>query len=186
MTESLSMGLHAQCPGEYGYARWTLQRLERLIDGEYDESAFPMTFSGRSEAVDFEDIIENLRTPMDIAFRSVMGLQVYDDDDEDYQRARELFINEDGIPYGAVMYGLFLNLWFSNVFSIHPSTKHSEGALLENVEIHGLQHKMVEYLRLDKVMTAPYKNPFNAALDARALLGDQVMFYKVVTMLRCA
>ena len=30
-------------------------------------------------------------------------------DDAEYLEAKELFINEDGIPYGAVMYGLFLN-----------------------------------------------------------------------------
>ena len=73
---------------------------------------------------------------------SVMGHETYDDDDEQWVAAKELFINEDGIPYGAVMYGLFLNLWFANVFTIHPSVKHSEGAVIENLKIHGLHHKV--------------------------------------------
>ena len=86
---------------------------------------------------------------MDIAFNSVMGMVEYDDDDEDYIAAKELFINEDGLPYGAVMYGLFLNLWFANVFRIHPSLKHAEGAEIENVYIHDLRHKTMEYVRMD-------------------------------------
>ena len=79
---------------------------------------------------------------MDIAFKSVMGIEGYAEDDPQYEVAKELFINDDGIPYGAVMYGLFLNLWISNVFTIHPSILHSSGADLQNVHIHGLTHKV--------------------------------------------
>ena len=103
---------------------------------------FPVTFSGREEALEFEDIIDNLRDLMDIAFKSVMGIQGYADHDPQYAVAKDLFINEDGLPYGAVMYGMFLNLWFANVFTIHPSIKHASGAVLENINIHGLHHKV--------------------------------------------
>merc|ERR1719495_3113018 len=111
---------------------------------------------------------------MDIAFKSVMDIEEYKEDDARFVAAKSLFINEGGIPYGAVMYGLFLNLFVSNVFTIHPSTKHSSGAVLENINIHDLNHKTVEYIRMDKWKEAMYRNQFNAPLDARALLGDQI------------
>merc|ERR1719356_1818380 len=111
---------------------------------------------------------------MDIAFKSVMGIEGYADHDPQYRKAKDLFINEDGIPYGAVMYGLFLNLWFANVFTIHPSVKHASGAELENVYIHDLLHKTIEYRRLDKYDSAMYRNQFNSPLDADVLLGDQI------------
>ena len=100
-----------------------MQALERIQNTEYND-IFPITFSGRDESLEFDDIIENLRNLMDIAFKSVMGIQEYDDDDEDYLEAKNLFISDDGLPYGAVMYGLFLNLKFANVFTIHPSVHH--------------------------------------------------------------
>ena len=134
-----------------------------------------MLFDGRDEALELDDIIENLRNLMDIAFKSVMGQETYDEDDADYLEAKELFINEDGIPYGAVMYGLFLNLWFANVFTIHPSIKHGDGAEIENLRIHGLHHKMLEYVRMDKPRESLYRNQFNAPLDASRVLGDQVL-----------
>ena len=85
--------------------------------------------------------------------------------------ATALFVNGDDVPYGAVLYGLFRNLYFANVFTVHPSLKHSRGATLTNVRVHDLTHRMREYVRLDKQLTAPYKNVFNAAFDAEALLG---------------
>ena len=136
----------AYLKGEYAYARWTVQALERIQNyGDFND-VFPVTFSGREEALEFDDVIENLRTLMDIAFKSVMGIEEYADDDADYLMARDLFINEDGIPYGAVMYGLFLNLWISNVFMIHPSVKHAQNATISNLNIHGLKHKTMEYV----------------------------------------
>lgn len=131
--------------GEYAYARWTVRQLERILSSADYIDAFPLTFSGREEALEFEDVINNLRDLMDIAFKSVMGIEGYAEDDPQYKVAKELFINDDGIPYGAVMYGMFLNLYISNVFNIHPSIKHSTGADLENVHIHGLRHKVFQF-----------------------------------------
>merc|ERR550525_106468 len=165
----------AYLKGEYAYARWTVQTLTRMMEsGDYKDDVFPITFSGREVALEFDDIIDNLKDLMDIAFKSVMGIEGYADHDPQYRKAKDLFINEDGIPYGAVMYGLFLNLWFANVFTIHPSTKHAVGAEIENVKIHGLHHKTMEYVRMDHAMNAMYRNQFNAPLDATALLGDQL------------
>merc|ERR550525_1105493 len=166
----------AYLKGEYAYARWTIQALERIRDDgdKYKEDEFPILFDGRDEAMEFSDIINNLRDLMDIAFKSVMGIDGYADHDPMYVKAKELFINEDGIPYGAVMYGMFLNLWFANVFTIHPSIKHAVGAEIENVNIHGLHHKTMEYVRMDHARHAMYRNQFNAPLDATALLGDQL------------
>jgi len=164
----------AYLKGEYAYARWTVAQLDRIMDsGEFND-IFPLQFDGRAEALEFEDIVERLRDLMDMAFVYVIGEAEFDDDDEDWATAKALFINEDGLPYGAVMYGLFLNLYFSNVFTIHPSIKHAENATIENLKIHGLHHKTVEYLRMDKYHSAMYRNQFNAPLDARMVLGDQI------------
>merc|ERR1719361_3414005 len=139
----------AYLKGEYAYARWTLSALERIRDSENYNDIFPVKLAGKGarkeEALEFDDIIENLRDSMDIAFKSVMGIEEYDEDDADYQNAKQLFINEDGVSYGAVMYGLFLNLWVANVFRIHPSIKHSHNADITNLKIHGLHHKTMEY-----------------------------------------
>ena len=152
--------------GEYGYARWTLQSLRRVLDSEYNADVFPITFNGRDRAVHLEDVMEHLQHLMDIAFKSVMEIEEYRDDDEEYLEAKALFINEDGIPYGAVMYGLFLNLYFSNVLAVHPSTKHAQNAEIENLKIHDLRHKMLEYVRIDKFRSSTYRTHFDSLLDA--------------------
>merc|ERR1719206_65648 len=99
----------------------------------------------------------------------------YAEDDARFVEAKSLFINEDGLPYGATMYGLFLNLYVANVFTIHPSLKHSNGAVIENLYIHDLHHKMDEYIRVDSGEFV-YKNAFDAAFDAKALLGEDQLF----------
>merc|ERR550525_1167333 len=167
----------AYLKGEYAYARWTIQALERIRDDgdKYKEDEFPILFDGRDTALELDDIIDTLREQMDMAFKYVMNVETYDDSDEQWIAAKELFINEDGIPYGAVMYGLFLNLWFANVFTIHPSVKHSHDAVIENVRIHGLHHKMMEYVRMDKPQVSLFRNQFNAPLDAARVLGDQLL-----------
>ena len=164
--------------GEYTYARFTIQRLDRIkkdptkFTGKHE---FPIQFAGRDTTLELTDIIENLRESMDMAFKHVMGIERYDDNNEKWMKAKKLFVNDDGIPYGAVMYGLFLNLYFANVFQIHPSMKHSKNALIENVEIHDLVHKTREYYRLDKYHDTPYSNPYNAGFDAESLLGIDVI-----------
>ena len=160
---------------EYGYARWTLQRLDRLRDdNSWTNLIFPITFDGRDDELEMDDIIENLRSLMDIAFKSVMGIEQYTVSNPHFQAAHSLFINDDGIPYGASMYGLFLNLQVASVSTVHPSMRHSENAMIENVQIHNLNHKMTEYLRMDKYHDTSYRNPYGAALDAHSVLSKQI------------
>merc|ERR1719361_2759784 len=83
----------AHLKGEYAYARWTLSALERIQDSGNFNDIFPVTLGGKSEALEFDDIIETLRDTMDVAFKSVMGIEEYDDDDAEYERAKQLFIN---------------------------------------------------------------------------------------------
>ena len=48
---------------------------------------------------------------LDIVFKCVMGVDhSYATDNDKVVEAKALFVNDDGPPYGAVMYGLFLNL----------------------------------------------------------------------------
>ena len=118
-------------------------RIYESEDTPYNSADFPLKFNEREDTpLSLPDIIERLQNLMDIAFKSVMNVEEYDDDDEDYQTAKKLFINEDGMPYGAVVYGLFLNLYYANVFKVHPSLNYGERANIENVTIHGLHHKV--------------------------------------------
>ena len=97
----------------------------------------------KREAIEWawELLTEVWKLPKDRLWATVFGGDEADDDPL-FVEAKELFINEDGIPYGAVMYGLFLNLYFANVFTIHPSTHHAQDALIENLKIHDLHHKV--------------------------------------------
>merc|ERR550525_735874 len=45
----------AYLKGEYAYARWTLQRLKRLLETGYNWRQFPVTFSGREGTFAFHD-----------------------------------------------------------------------------------------------------------------------------------
>jgi len=164
----------AYLKGEYAYARWTVAQLERIMESGVYNDIFPVYFDSREDGLEFVEIVDSLKSLMDIAFKYVIGEEEYDDDDEDWLAAKDLFINEDGLPYGAVMYGLFLNLYFANVFTIHPSIKHANTANIEQLKIHGLHHKSVEYLRMDKYHSAMYRNQFNAPLDAKRVLGGQI------------
>ena len=123
--------------------------MERIAESDYNKDSFPIRFADRERAVSLEEVIEKLQNLVDIAFKAVMGVEEHDARDPEYIEAKELFINEDGIPYGAVMYGLFLNLYYANVFRVHPTLHHADTAQIENVKIHGLHHKMVEYVRMD-------------------------------------
>merc|ERR1719242_1631775 len=165
----------AYLKGEYAYARWILQKLERIRDSDdgYNENGFPLAFNGREDnALSLDDIISHLRHLMDLAFKSVTGYEV-DEEDPDYEEAKALFINEDGMPYGAVVYGLFLNLYYANVFKVHPSLNYGERANIENVSIHGLQHKMMEYVRMDNGWDTSFLNVWESAFDAEAMLGTE-------------
>jgi hypothetical protein len=167
----------AYLKGEYAYARWTLQKMERIAESEdfINTEAFPLKFNGREDSpMELMEVIDNLRNLMDIAFKAVMGTEQYDEDDADYVEAKELFINEDGLPYGAVVYGLFLNLYYSNVFKIHPSLNYGHSANIENLKIHGLHHKMMEYVRMDNGWDTTFLNMWESGFDARAILGDQL------------
>jgi len=160
---------------EYGFARWTLQRLTRIANDEeqaVNTDAFPLQFEGRDEELTLDAIVLRLKMAMDVAFKSVSGVERYAEEDERYQEAKELFINEDGVPYGAVMYGLFLNQDLAATHGDHPSLIHSDGAVIEGLSVHDLSHKMVEYVRLDRRNQAPFRNPMGGVIDAAALLGD--------------
>merc|ERR550525_1983419 len=133
-----------------------------------------MTFDGRDKGLMIEDVVATLESQMDMAFKYVMGVEEYDDDDEEWAQAKAVFVNPSGLPYGAVMYGLFLNLKFANVFTMHPSLHHSKNAYIENLKIHDLHHKTMEYVRLDRSGNFTYQNQFAAPLDARAMLGEQI------------
>ena len=132
-----------------------------------------MTFDGREQELSFDDVLERLRSAMDIAFWTATEHKAFDRDDADYVAAKELFVNADGVPFGGALYGLFLNQFMAGNVGTHSTMKHAENAVIEELEIHDLKHRMAETLRLDKMGTAPYRNAFGAALNAKHLLSGQ-------------
>ena len=83
--------------------------------------------------------------------------------------------NSYGLPYGTALYGIFLSLPGANVFSVGNSDLKSTNAILKNIKIHGLRHRMHEYVRMQKATTFVV-NPFNALLDMKAVMSDVTHF----------
>ena len=101
------------------------------------------------------DIAAELNEQLDMAFEYVVNDVDYDvlyanDADKlaQWKQAKDLFIKEDGIPYGSAMYGIFLNYPGSSILSYHLNNDVSHGAALENVYIHDMVHRTVETLAL--------------------------------------
>jgi len=157
--------------GEYGHARMILPRLRKIQE---ENPTGTIQFYGRDSPVTIKELADELETQIDMAFNYVLHGVEHSEDDENYNtwlKAKENFINEDGIPYGSGMYGLFFSYPGANVFGYAHSDLRSSNAVVENVKIHNLYHKMYEYLRFHSGIPF-YVNPFNAVFDVEAAMSD--------------
>ena len=92
---------------------------------------------------------------------------LYMTDEDDDISLTSVNSNTNGLPYGSVTYGIFLTYPGANVLSFGNCNSRSYNAIIENIEIHGLRHKMHEYLRISFIT-----NPFNALIDASIFFQD--------------
>ena len=120
-----------------------------------EENDGKVPLSNRDEAVSMGDIVEDLNDQLDMAFNYVVNNvdydALYENDKEQlakWKAAKEVFIKEDGIPYGSSMYGIFLNYPGSSILSYHLNNDVSHKATLENIYIHDMTHRTVETLAL--------------------------------------
>ena len=118
--------------GEYGHARMLLPRLRKIAEENPTEG---IKFYGRDKPLKMDEIVAKLEKQVDLAFEYVMyGTEISRDDDqyELWLKAKENFINEDGIPYGSGMYGIFLSYPGANVFGYGHSNLKSKNARIES------------------------------------------------------
>ena len=150
--------------GEYGQIRALLPRLEKVADENPDAS---ITFANREGgAVTMSDLVEDLIRGTNQIFEYVMTGNEPDisniKDQKDWFAVRNQFYNPSGLPDGASLYGIYLNMAGENTMTFHMNMNKnafSDSVMLENVKIHDLRHKMNEYVR---VQSRNVENPFGS------------------------
>ena len=182
----------AYLKGEYGHARMLLPRLRNIYE---EDPTQRITFAGkRGGEVSMKDIFGEIEKEINLAFDYVMNdldttkmARNFDEHGELWQNTKKNFLylrdedddlssdavhsNSGGLSYGTAVYGIFLSFPGANVFSYGSSNLKSSNAVLSNIKIHGVRHKMHEYLRLHQDI--PFDvNPFNAVFDANAAMSN--------------
>jgi len=159
---------------EYTHYRFILPRLRKIAE---NNPTGTIQFINREKAVTMADIAEELEYKMTQAFQYVMyGMEPDEDDTEAYEsfvEAKKIFVNDNGLGYGASQYGIFLSYPGANVLSFHLNQDTSKGATLENVNIHDLHHQTKEYVGIRTTLRL-FVNSFNAPLHIQYLLGDEI------------
>ena len=184
----------AYLKGEYGHGRMLLPRLKAVassvdMDQFIEERRIELNDNEFDLDIDFDELYNELMSQLNMAFEYAIKFNKNSDDindhnkyelwlktrknvlykfDEDDDTNNDAVItNSNGLPYGTGVYGIFLSSPGANVFSMGNSKLRSNTAILKNIEISGIRHKMHEYLR-----TTFYVNPFNAILDASVIFDN--------------
>jgi len=144
--------------GVYTQARLMLPRLRKVIEDNPDAT---VTVYGTKEnrVLSMVDIEESLVNQMDRVFAHVIEGKEYSDDDV-WDAAKTLFINENNIPSASTVYGIFLNSEGASVFAVGGAPGYSYNAVVKNVKIHGLVNDPWE---VPRILNA--KGPFNDIID---------------------
>jgi len=131
--------------GRYLHARTLLRRFAHLVDS-YGDEAF--AFYGR-ESRTVREYVDELVTQMDMVYFHVIDGVEYDDTDEQWMKAKDLFINpnENGYGDGGVVYGILLNSRGGAVMGFGNAPSQSTNAVIENVAIHDLAISPLEKLK---------------------------------------
>jgi len=180
--------------GSFGHARNLLPRLQQIANAmEEDDEYFHLTpedkkikFDGRKKAMSMQDIHDEMKLQLESVFRFVMTgeePEFVDGSDDDFDgrmtnkkwlKILETFYNPSGLPHGAGMYGIFLNTVGASVLTYNLQTStYSNNAKLENINIHHLQHSMIEFIRMGVPNSGSiYLNALHGCLDARDLLSN--------------
>eukprot|EP01084_Bolivina_argentea_P259295 437478_1 len=139
----------------YAHGRLLLERLELIPD---KENKFVLIDNKKIWAT---DIIDTLRDEMDEAFSFSYNIDDISEHDDIYDN---LFVNNDGLPHGATLYGMFLNSEGASVFGLGLSPGHSYNAVLRNINIRQLRSNPMEMVR------SRTKGPFNDLMDIMGVM----------------
>jgi len=154
--------------GNYGQFRLLLPTLDKIAK-EYPNEG--ILFDGRSERVTMREMLNKVISMMDMVFDfAVTGTS--HEGEEYWDEAVDAFVNPSGLPYGAVLYGLFLNYPSAGIFGWHVNDKFSTKATLENVFIHDLRHKGIEVIGMAEGGRVVC-NAFNGPIPALDLFGTE-------------
>jgi len=157
---------------EYGHMRYMLPRLRAIAEENPDGT---IQYSGRDEVWTAATLADELEIQLNLAFNyAVYGTVPEDETDSSWVSAKSVFINENGIPYGSVQHGIFLNTEGTSVFNYNlHTTSYSTSISLIDVKIHGMRHKMTEWVRFSYAAEV-FATAVNSPIDAGACLGDKV------------
>merc|ERR1719295_209743 len=130
--------------GRYLHARTLLRRFAHLVDHHGDEE---LMFYGRESAT-VRDYVDELILQMDMVYHHVIDGVDYEND-PDWERASDLFMNpnENGYGDGGVVYGILLNSRGGAVMGFGNAPSKSTRAVLDNVFIHDLAIAPLEKLK---------------------------------------
>merc|ERR1719251_156334 len=146
--------------------------LKKVAEDSDTQQLNTLHFRGRDFPVTMWNLLDKLVEEMDMAYNFAMYGTTYEDN-ENWEEAVEMFINPSGLPYGAVLYGLFLNYPSAGIFGWHVNDALSYNATVENVYIHDLRHKGIEVVGF-QYNGRVFCNAFNGPLPAHDIFGDEV------------
>eukprot|EP01083_Nonionella_stella_P001022 2945_1 len=153
--------------GNYAHMRLLLPTLASIAQQHATDY---LTFTGRDEGVTMQQLVDKVIVQMDMILDFVLNGVTYEEH-EDWGEAKEMFINPSGLPYGAALYGLFLNYPGAGIFGWQVNDLRSGEVKLQNVNIHDLRHKGVEVVGFEEDGRF-FSNAFNAPLPVKDLFGD--------------
>ena len=157
--------------GNYGQMRLLLPTMAKIA---MDHKEDTLTFHGRmDEEVSMQDLIDKVVPMMDMALSYVLDGESFEGDPL-WDEAVKMFLNPSGLPFGAVLYGLYLNYPSAGIFGWHVNDQTSSDAHLENVRIHSLRHKGIEVVGLNEGGRV-ICNGFNGPLPAKDIFGDDII-----------
>eukprot|EP01084_Bolivina_argentea_P021273 39520_1 len=163
--------------GSFGHAVNLLPRLLQIADAMSDEHEEDKSikFYGRDKAVSIQDIYDEMKLQLESVFQYVMsGNRNNKLTERKWQQILDTFYNPSGLPHGAGMYGIFLNTVGASVLTYNLQTStYSNNAVLHDINIHDLQHSMIEFIRMGVPNSGSIVlNALHGCLDARDLLND--------------
>merc|ERR1712154_705739 len=108
----------------------------------------PFLRSDDGKEYTMNDLIEIAVDKMDRVLKYVLenDNDSFDSIDDDLN----IFLNPSGLPYGGVLYGVYLNYPGSGIFGWDVSDQRSKNLFIRNLAIHDLYHEGKEVFGLSK------------------------------------
>ena len=126
--------------GRYTHARALLPRLKYFVDNYGNEKViFGGTNGGIS--VTIEELADEFVEQMDLIYYYIINGTRPDDDDTQWQNAKNLFLNPTGYSDGGSAYGIILNGLGTGVVSFGRRQTHTSNITVKNVEIYGIHNQ---------------------------------------------